>query len=399
MRIVIDYRPALRDRSGVGEYVHQTARALALGYPDDSLTLFTSSWKDRPDPGVASAYPGAHVSDHRVPVSVLNFAWHRLEWPSIELMTRNEAHRLRQGYGGLAEALRAKAEASSHRGYDVAFSPHPLLLPARHAAQVVMIHDLDFLRHPERTEREIRRDYPRLARPHARRASRVIVPSQYTAAAVVDQLGVPRQRVRVCPPGVPEWRDSGPRRLVTGGYILFIGTLEPRKNVGGLLEAYGRLLARVPNVPKLVLAGRTGPEAQPWLDAIRHPPFAGHVEHLGYFQDADRQRVYTGARVLVLPSHEEGFGMPVLEAMSLGIPVVATNRGALPELVADAALLISPDDTEAIGAALCRVMQDDDLAGCLARRGVEQARRFSWRYTAAVLHQAFADAIGERHSP
>jgi len=128
MRIIVDYRPALRARSGVGEYVHQTARALALRYPDDSLTLFTSSWKDRPEPGAASACPGARVSDHLFPVSVLNFAWHRLEWPSIELVT--------------------------HRRYDVAFSPHPLLLPTRHAAQVVMVHDLDFLRHPERTQRE-----------------------------------------------------------------------------------------------------------------------------------------------------------------------------------------------------------------------------------------------------
>ena len=177
MRIVVDYRPALRARSGVGEYVHQTARALALRYPDDSLTLFTSSWKDRPEPAVAFACPGARVSDHRFPVNVLNFAWHQLEWPSIELVT--------------------------HSQYDVAFSPHPLLLPTRHAAQVVMVHDLDFLRHPERTAREIRRDYPRLARPHARRASRVIVPSQYTAAEVVDRLGVSRQRVVVCPPGAP----------------------------------------------------------------------------------------------------------------------------------------------------------------------------------------------------
>ncbi|MBI1875972.1 MAG: glycosyltransferase family 4 protein [Acidobacteria bacterium] len=370
MRIVMDYRPALRDRSGVGEYVHQTARALVLQYPDDSLTLFTSSWKDRPESSVGSDCPGARVSDHRVPVSVLNFAWHQLEWPPIELVT--------------------------HRRYDLAFSPHPLLLPTRGAAQVVMVHDLDFLRHPERTEREIRRDYPRLAGPHARRASRVVVPSQYTATEVIDRLGVPCRRVLVCPPGAPEWRDPVSERVEKGGYVLFIGTLEPRKNVGGLLEAYGRLLARRPNVPNLVLAGRAGPEAQPWLDAIARAPFAGHVEYLGYVGEQDRQRVYAGARVLVLPSYEEGFGMPALEAMSLGIPVVATNRGALPELVRDAAMLIAPEDVDSIVTALDRVLTEDGLAANLVARGLARARQFEWRQTVRAIHAAFEDAIDER---
>src|SRR5262249_10017452 len=266
---------ALRARSGVGEYVHQAMRALALQYPDDSLTLFTSSWKDRPDAALASEVPRAAISDHRVPVGVLNFAWHRLEWPSIERITNS-----RHGVG---------------------FSPHPLLMRARGAAQVVMVHDLDFLRHPERTSREIRRDYPDLARSHARRAARIVVPSAHTAAEAVEQLGVPRERLAICPPGIPEWREPVDGRLAAGGYILFIGTLERRKNIAGLLDAYGRLLARNPKSPRLVLGGTAGAEAQPWLDSIAREPLAGHVDNLGYVRDDDRQRVYAGARVLVLP--------------------------------------------------------------------------------------------------
>jgi glycosyltransferase involved in cell wall biosynthesis len=369
MRIVVDYRPALRARSGVGEYVHQVARGLALGFPQDSLTLFTSSWEDRPEPSVAPAFPGARVSDHRFPVAVLNFAWHWLSWPSVELVT--------------------------HGRYDVAFSPHPLLLPSRHAAQVVMVHDLDFLRHAERTHREIRRDYPRLARSHGRRAARVIVPSQYTADEVVEHLGVARRQVSVCAPGAPEWRDP-PARFAADGYVLFMGTLEPRKNVDGLLEAYGRLLARRPTAPKLVLAGGAGPEAQRWIDAISRPPLAGHVEYRGYVGEHDRQRLYADARVLVLPSHEEGFGMSVLEAMSLGIPVVASNRGALPGLVGDTGILIAPDDTECIAAALDRVLSDDGVAEEMSGRGLERSKRFQWRYTAEAIHQAFREAIDEQ---
>jgi glycosyltransferase involved in cell wall biosynthesis len=341
-------------------------RALALQYPDVSLTLFTSSWKDRPDPALASAIPRARVSDHRFPVSALNFAWHRLEWPPVEEIVQGR--------------------------YDIAFSPHPLLMPARHAAQLVMVHDLDFLRHPERTEREIRRDYPRLAESHARRAARVIVPSPHTADETVDRLGVARDRVVVCPPGVPDWREPIAGRPPANGYVLFVGTLERRKNIDGLLDAYARVLARHPTAPKLVLAGSAGAEAQPWLDAIARPPLAGHVEHLGYVRDVDRQRVYAGARVLVMPSFDEGFGMPALEAMSLGIPVIAARRGNLPDLVGDAGILVEPDDVESIDAALDRMLREERAAELAGKRGLERSQPFRWQYTATALHDAFRAA-------
>ena len=147
MRVLIDYRPALRARSGVGEYVHQMARALALHFPHDSLTLFTSSWKDRPAPTLGAELHAA-VVDRRIPVSVLNYLWHRREWPPVERL----AGRM-----------------------DVVHAAHPLLIPSRHAAQIVTIHDLFFLDHPARVRDEIRRDYPQLAPDHARRADAIIL--------------------------------------------------------------------------------------------------------------------------------------------------------------------------------------------------------------------------------
>lgn len=371
MRIVMDYRPALRARSGVGEWVHQVARAWRQVGPDDALTLFTSSWKDRPEPSLADDVPGARVSDHRIPVGALNFAWHNLEWPRVERLTGER--------------------------YDIAFSPHPLLLPADEAAQVVMVHDLDFLAAPERTAREIRRDYPRLAATHARRARAVIVPSPYTAREVTRLLDVPGERIAVCPAGVPEW-SSPPRGFDRAGYVLFLGTIEPRKNVSGLLEAYRRLVDGGRDLPKLVLAGREGPEAQQVLAATSREPLAGRVERLGYVPDAERQRLYEGARVLVLPSFEEGFGMPVLEAMSLGIPVIVSARGALPELVGDAGLLTDPADPASLAEALDRVVADDTLAERLAMRGQSRAAVFSWRETAASLRRAFDAALSSGQS-
>lgn len=370
MRILLDYRPALRARSGVGEYVHEVARHLVSDYPGDFVTVFTSSWKDRPDANLKTAWPRVRISDHRFPVTLLNLAWHNLEWPPVELL--------------------------AHDHYDVVLSSHPLLMPARRAAQVVTIHDLDFLRHPARTQREIRRDYPRLAGLHARRADRVIVPSQYTATDVTQVLGVPRDRISLCPHGVPTWQDPVRPHAPKAGYILFMGTLAPRKNVGLLLAAYRRLLARHAELPNLLLAGSAEPDVQPWLDAIAQPPLAGHVEHIGYVTETNRQRVYSGARLLVLPSFDEGFGMPVLEAMSLGIPVIVSDRGALPELVGDAALLVSPESEDALAMAVERLLSEDLLATALSERGRKRARQFDWHHTARAVHQAFEEAIRTR---
>lgn len=366
MRIVMDYRPALRARSGVGEWVHQVARALRHRYPGDALTLFTSSWKDRPAGDLTTIVPGARVSDHRIPVSLLNLAWHNLERPYVERLTGDR--------------------------YDIAFSPHPLLLPSRTAAQVVMVHDLDFLTSPERTAREVRRDYPRLAAAHARRARRVLVPSAYTAREVTRLLDVPGDRIAICPAGVPDW-PTGARGFGRRGYVLFLGTVERRKNIHGLLDAYARLLAERPETPKLVIAGRAGAEADDCLAAIARAPLAGHVERLGYVPDGERQRLYLGARVLVLPSFEEGFGMPVLEAMSLGVPVVASARGALPNLVGDAGVLVDPTDPASMADALRRVLTDDPFAEDLAGRGLAQAAGYSWSHTSALVRGAFEGAL------
>ena len=158
------------------------------------------------------------IVDRRVPVAALNFAWHRLRWPPIEALAGGE--------------------------YDIAHSPHPLLLPSRSAAQVVTIHDLHFLSHPERTSAEIRRDYPALVRAHARRADRIIVVSRFVAGEVQRVLGIAgRSHFCLSRTARPSGRGL-PLRADAGGYLLFVGTIEPRKNVGGLLDAYARLLAR-----------------------------------------------------------------------------------------------------------------------------------------------------------
>ncbi len=367
MRIILDYRPALSERTGVGEYVREITRALAgllTGAPADRVVAFSSSWKDRLD---VSDLPGVQPVDVRVPVRVLNFAWHRLGWPSIE------------HFVGPA---------------DVAHSAHPLLMPSRAALPVVTIHDLDFLEHPERTSREIRRDYPALARAHAQRAALVVVSSRDTARVVERTLDVPQDRIVLCPAGAPRWTPrSGPP---AGGYFLFVGTLEPRKNVGRLLDAYEQLLSRRPDAPPLKLAGPVLPESAEWLARVARAPLAGRVSHLGYVEAQHKRELYAGAVALLVPSLHEGFGLTALEAMTVGVPVIASERGALPEVVGDAALYVNADDERSIAAAMERVLVEPGLAAALGAAGRAGAQQFSWERSARRLLDAYRDAIARR---
>ncbi|MEO7192687.1 MAG: glycosyltransferase family 1 protein [Vicinamibacterales bacterium] len=369
MQILLDYRPALRQRTGVGGYMHEVAQALVATAPrDERLLLFSSSWKDRLD---SQAVPGAEVLDRRVPVRVLNWAWHRLGWPPIESLTG--------------------------RRVDVVQSAHPLLLPSRSAARVAMIHDLDFLDHPERTTAEIRRDYPRLAARHARAADQIVVVSRHTADDVASRFGIPASHISVCVPGAPSWprRQTDPAR---GGCLLFIGTLEPRKNLETLLAAYARLLADSPDAPPLVLAGRIAAGAQPIVDLARQAPFAGRVELPGYVTEDAKRALFERALALVMPSHTEGFGLPALEAMVLGVPVIAARSGALPETTGGAALLVDASDEHALSHALRSVLADPNLRLRMRTAGWQHAAQFTWASTAQQIRGAWQLAVAHRTS-
>ncbi len=361
LRILLDYRSALRQRTGVGEYAHQLGAALCRVQTGPEVTLFSSSWKDRLP---ADALAGAATLDARVPVSLLNFAWHRLGWPPIESLGASP---------------------------DVAWSLHPLLMPARRAAQVVTVYDLYFLDHPAATAREVRRDYAALAGPHARRADGVIAISEYTRGLVETRLGVPSGRVTVCYPGAPAWRVR--EEPASAGPILHIGTVEPRKNVAALISAYLTLASTRTDTPPLLFAGRvaTPPLPQRELDEHRQ-----HVKFLGYVTDDERLQLYRDASMLVVASADEGFGITALEAMTIGLPVVAARRGALPEVLGDAGILVDTDDPVILAGAMRLLLDDPVLRREQAAKGVSRARDFSWDSSAVRLLAAFREAMARR---
>lgn len=360
--MLFDYRPALRARTGVGEYLHGMVCALAkTAAPDDRVVAFSSSWKDR----LAVPCDGVEIVDAQVPVRALNLLWHRLGWPAVD------------HFAGPV---------------DIVHSPTPLLIPSRRARQIVTIHDLFFLDHPDATTGEVRRDYAALVGRHARRAALVVTVSHHIGALVVERLNVDPARVFTCRAGAPAWT---PRAAVPAqGPVVFLGTLEPRKNVATLLDAWERLAARGGAVPELVLAGGRGAYGDVLLERLARPPLAGHVRHVGYLPNEAREAFYKQARLLVLPSFDEGFGLPVLEACAAGVPVLASRCGALPEVGGDAAEYLDPRNADAWAETVASLLAAPARLEQMRARGVARAATFSWTDSARALWLAYHSLAG-----
>ncbi|NTU80748.1 MAG: glycosyltransferase family 4 protein [Chloroflexales bacterium] len=268
---------------------------------------------------------------------------------------------------------------------------------------VVTVHDLAFIRFPQ-TFRAYNRTYLDFAtRLSARRATRILAVSEHTKREVVGILGVPAERVVVTPNAArahfrpPEPAALAAFRAAKGlpeRFVFYVGTLEPRKNLTTLLEAYAEV-ARRHDVPLLVGGGKG------WLyDAVfkrlEELGLRERVRFVGYIEEDELPLWYAAATVFVFPSIYEGFGMPPLEAMACGTPVVTSNSSSLPEVVGEAGLMVSPYDPAAFAEAIDRVLGDADLRHELRARGLARARSFDWRVTAERTLAAYEAAAGGR---
>ncbi len=244
-------------------------------------------------------------------------------------------------------------------------------LPAmRLRATVVTFHDL-FVMTGDYSTPEFRARFTAQARDAACRADAIIAVSNFTKSQIVGLLGVPEARVRVV--------HHGARRLAFPNVareqvILHVGALQTRKNIVRLVEAFETL----DESWRLVLAGAAGFGAAAILERIARSPARARIELPGYVTPAEIANWYARATVFAFPSLDEGFGMPLLEAMAAGTPVVTSNRSALPEVAGDAALLVDPEDTGALAAALRQLTGDAELRGELARRGQARVQTFTW---------------------
>ena len=236
---------------------------------------------------------------------------------------------------------------------------------------------------------EFRRRFAEQARDAAARSDLILTVSAFTAGQVRDLLHVEPSRIRAIPHGVhPRPQRNGRRETV----VLHVGAIQKRKNLERLVEAFELAFGERPEW-RLVLAGGAGYGADAAFRRIEQSRCRSRIQVTGYLPAAELAHWYATASILAFPSLDEGFGIPILEAMAAGLPVVTSSRAALPEAAGDAAILIDPEDTEALGSALERLTTDGDLWKDLQRRGLERAKEFPWTRTVQHTWDAYQSLL------
>jgi glycosyltransferase involved in cell wall biosynthesis len=268
---------------------------------------------------------------------------------------------------------------------------------------IVSIHDLSFEHLPHTFNRRSRTQLRLTVRHSAKRAARILSLSEHTRRDIMDTYGIEAARVSSIPLAAPAYlvRVEDDRELqrvrhsygIGNYYILSVGSIQPRKNLARLIRAYASLRVKYParELPKLVLVGKRAWLYDDTLRALEETSLGSSVILTGYVPESDLSALYSGALCFVYPSYFEGFGLPPLEAMKCGTPVIVGNTTSLPEVVGDAALSVDPFDVEALAAAIERLINDSALRSQLSVKGQARARMFDWcetaRRTLAVYEQ------------
>jgi len=420
-RVVIDWTPAARQRAGIGRFVRGMTGALlrrnahdyglfvadrlgprgaaaALGGSTgasssataarDSIARAAQRW----DSGQASG-PGADPSTDSlrprlittgIPAAWMSRLWHR---------------------GALPQAVRRRWLAVERwtGPIDLFHATDYLAPPTRSSRIVLTIHDLSFLRCPERADPALARHLARAVPRSAARADHVLADSRHTRSDILDLLGLPPDRVSVAygavDPGVRRVTDSARvdavrARLGLGRpFVLGVGTLEPRKDWPTLIRAFAAEEGLRDRYCLAIVGGR-GWRDRAILDAAERARGAGvDVRTIGFVPDADLPALYSAAHAFAFPSVYEGFGLPPLEALACGLPSAVSASSSLPEVVGDAALLVPPGDPAAWSAALLRLVDDDGLRLRLADAGPRRSALFTWDACAEAVESAYASAL------
>ena len=377
LRVGINATALLSPLTGIGQYVFHLGQTL-LQRPDiEPYFFYALSWNQS-----LRATPIPHISAIKRPIKRL------IPYPYV-----------------LSRFVMQRAFTRGAKKLDFTLYHEPNYLAYNFTGPLILtVHDASWVRHPD-THPAARIDaLTRYFQSSLDRASAILTDSAFVKREIMELFGVPEDIIfpislGVSPHFSPRSQQEcqsflSQQNLNFGSYILSVGTLEPRKNVSLLIEAYAQLPESLQHQFPLVLVGMRG-----WLTSnlekrMRPLVERGIIKPLGYVQDTEMPFVYSGAAAFAYPSLYEGFGLPPLEAMACGVPVISSQTSSLPEVVGDAGLLIDPHDADALTNTLRQVLEDRALAADLAGRGVQRARHFSWKKTADETVTVYRRVVG-----
>ncbi len=372
-RIGIDARIAYYAQGGIRSYVLGLLWGLAEIDPQSSYVILHS----RKDPAPPQPGPNFHLIPCWTPCH------HRLERWALGL-----------------EILRLRL--------DLLHSPD--FIPPTFGARksVITVHDLTFLHYPQFMTAESHRYYNEQIAWACRRADAILADSRATSADLVSLLDVPSEKIHVAhlaadqrfqPQDAEEACDALARYALSPGYLLFVGTLEPRKNLPGLFQAYRLLLDEGEDgdqpIPSLVVVGGKGWLYEAVFQSLERLDLVSHVRFLHNVPDDCLPALYGAASLLVLPSFYEGFGLTALEAMACGTPVIVSHRASLPEVVGPAGITVNPEDPADIAASIGRVLHDDALRKRMRQMGITRAASFSWKKLARRTRSLYQHLLAD----
>ncbi|WP_099865287.1 glycosyltransferase family 4 protein [Pararhizobium haloflavum] len=395
MKVVIDGWPLHPPRSGVGVYTLELISRLSR---DTRIERFDVLMDDRL---MTFEEALAAVDAPRPPPSLIKRAKDGLvALPGLGKLVQSGINAVRARQSATRRAALMEDMGS---GGPVVCHATNFVAPQQAGRLVTTIHDLSFLRYPDIHPRERMDWLTRGLDDTIARAERIIAVSEFTRQEIVELCGVERERIDVIHLGPaagfrPIGREEAASELTRyglgyGAYALFVGNLEPRKNLERLLDAWEKLPPGVARALPLVVAGGGGWHNEQLIARLDAAVAAGTVKRLGYIPSAELPILVGGARFFAFPSLYEGFGLPILEAMASGVPVLTSDRASMPEVSGGAALLTDPEDAEQIASGLERLAHDDALCADLSARGLERAGMFSWQRCADQTFETYERAM------
>ncbi len=376
MRIGIDARSVLKKRTGVGTYTYNLIQNLSRLDRENRYVLFYSHHLNvRPYiPEIEN--PNFENRFFRIPNKLLNLSWGTIKLPKIDWLVGK---------------------------VDIYHSPNYNLNILARGKSVMTIHDLNFLAYRQFTISSGRWHYAFKIKNYAQKVDAIIADSFSTKNEIMKYLKIPEDKIHVIYLGCSQafqplaadekLRTTEEKFKIKGNFILYVGTLEPRKNLKGLIQAYAQTQAK--NEFLLVLAGGKGWKYEHIFRLVEKLKLQDRVIFTGYVPEDDLPGLYKRASLFVYPSYYEGFGLPPLEAMACGLPVIVSNSTSLPEVVGDAGVYVDPYDIRQMSATIDTVLSDSDLLETLRRRGPERAKLFSWEKTAIETLKLYQRLYGD----